>query len=202
MGERHLADERGRRERQRLIERYLPLARGAARRFVGRGERLDDLVQVACLAVVKAVDRRDRTRPETLTAYVARCVDGELRRHLRDSCATVRVPRSALDGEAEAASVATARAPLAIEDTALARAADDEEPHDVAVTRALVAAGAGSLDRRERRVLLLRYFVGLSQAEVGRAEGVSQVQVCRLQQRALEKMRATLGAGATAGSAP
>ena len=82
-------------ERSRLIEQYLPLARGAARRFARRGVERDDLTQVASLAIVRAVDRCDPRRSELLPAYVSRSVDGELRRHLRDRAAAVRVPRAA-----------------------------------------------------------------------------------------------------------
>ena len=78
-------------ERRRLIEAHLPLARRVARRYAGRGERPDDLAQVGALALVRAVDRCDPSRVE-LPAYLARCVEGEIRHHLRDRAATVRLP--------------------------------------------------------------------------------------------------------------
>jgi RNA polymerase sigma factor (sigma-70 family) len=71
--------------------------------------------------------------------------------------------------------------------------ADAEPAEDAALSRALVASAARCLDARERRVVLLRYFLDLSQAEVGREVGVSQVQVSRLLQSANAKMRAGLG---------
>ena len=61
-----------------------------------------------------------------------------------------------------------------------------------ALSRALLAAAAQSLDGRERRVLLLRYFLDLNQDEVGRAVGISQVHVSRVLRRAIVKMRAGL----------
>src|SRR5262245_27163951 len=79
--------------RRALIEGYLPLVRQIARGFAGRGERVEDLVQVGAIGVIAAVDRCDPDRADTLTAYVVRCVEGEIRRHLRDRCAVVRVPR-------------------------------------------------------------------------------------------------------------
>src|SRR5438552_13670964 len=85
-------------ERARLVERYLPLASSVARRFAAAGERPDDLAQVAALALVRAVERRDAARPNEFPAYVLRCVEGELRRHLRDRISPVRIPRS-LQGE-------------------------------------------------------------------------------------------------------
>lgn len=178
-------------ERRRLIERYLPLVRRTARRFAGREEPLEDLVQVGSLALVKAIDRRDPTRSGVLTAYVSRCVEGEIRRHLRDRSAVVRVPRTMR----EAANEAPARA---WDDGELERAPSADELDGVALARVLVSSGARSLEERERRVLLLRYFLDLSQAEVGELEGVSQVQVSRLQRRALAKMRAQLAGGEAA----
>ena len=183
-------------ERVRLIESFLPLVRSLARRHAGRGESFEDLVQVGSVALVGAVDRRDPARAGSFPAYVSTCIDGELRRHLRDRCATVRVPRRAVERAPGSAEVATARAPdpLTDADGALSRGAADDDPDEVAVARALVAAAAGALDGRERRILLQRFVLDLTQAEIGRAEGVSQVHVCRLERAALDKMRTALGA--------
>src|SRR3954467_3686837 len=84
-------------ERRQLIEAHLPLSRRVALRYAGRGERSDDLAQVGALALVRAVDRCDPERPE-LGAYLARCVEGEIRHYLRDRASVVRVPRSAPPG--------------------------------------------------------------------------------------------------------
>jgi len=179
--------------RRELIEGYLPLVRQVARGFAGRGERVEDLVQVGAIGLIAAVDRCDPDRVDTLTAYVVRCVEGEIRKHLRDRCAVVRVPRrlQAVDAEAGGTvEVATARAPLPIDEEAADELAVEQDLHDLGVARALVASAARPLDSRERRVVLLRYYADLSQAEVGDAVGVSQVQVSRLEKAAIEKMRA------------
>jgi RNA polymerase sigma-B factor len=81
------------RVRQRLIEAYLPLAEHLARRFRNRGEPLDDLVQVASLALVKSVDGYDHTRGAAFTSYAIPMILGELKRHFRDKGWNVRVPR-------------------------------------------------------------------------------------------------------------
>ena len=81
------------RVRQRLIEAYVPLAEHLARRFRNRGEPLDDLVQVACLALVKSVDGFDATRGAAFTSYAIPMILGELKRHFRDKGWNVRVPR-------------------------------------------------------------------------------------------------------------
>jgi RNA polymerase sigma-B factor len=81
------------RVRQRLIEAYMPLAEHLARRFRNRGEPLDDLVQVACLALVKSVDGYDHSRGAAFTSYAIPMILGELKRHFRDKGWNVRVPR-------------------------------------------------------------------------------------------------------------
>jgi RNA polymerase sigma-B factor len=79
--------------RARLIEAYLPLARALARRFAHRGERLEDLVQVAALGLINAIDRFDAERGSDLAAFAVPTIVGELKRHLRDRAGVVRVPR-------------------------------------------------------------------------------------------------------------
>ncbi|MFC9553838.1 SigB/SigF/SigG family RNA polymerase sigma factor [Rhodococcus sp. NPDC056960] len=80
--------------RQRLIERCLPLAEHIARRFHGRGEPLDDLIQVARLGLVKAIDRFDGRCGTSFLSYAVPTITGEVRRHFRDTGWTMRVPRS------------------------------------------------------------------------------------------------------------
>ena len=174
-------------ERTRLIEEHLPLVRRIARRFAGRGESVEELVQVGSLALVTAVDRARRDAPATLAAYLARCVEGEIRRHLRDRATVVRVPR-----RVRADGVDVRFGPLGDEDDLPSALVEEERPEDTALSRALVAAAASCLDGREREVLALRYFLDFSQAEVGEAVGVSQVHVSRLLRSAGDKMRACL----------
>ncbi len=174
-------------DRERVIEAYLPLVRRIAGRFAGRGERMEDLVQVGAIGLIKAVDRCDPQRRELLTGYVARTVEGEIRRHLRDRTSTMRIPRRLQQLEADDLR------PLSTDEAELPPSQADD-PDDVGVARALVASAARSLDRRERRVVLLHYFLDLSQADVGKEVGVSQVHVSRLLRGALAKMRAGLAA--------
>jgi RNA polymerase sigma-B factor len=80
--------------REELVRRLLPLARALARRYDGMGEPLEDLVQVAAIGVMKAVDRFDLDRGTSLRAYAERMADGELRHHVRDTGALLHVPRA------------------------------------------------------------------------------------------------------------
>ncbi|GAA0711646.1 hypothetical protein GCM10010199_09260 [Dactylosporangium roseum] len=80
--------------RGRAIESCLPMAHRLAGRYAGRGEPLDDLRQVAALALVRAVDRYDAGRGVPFAGYAAPTIIGALKRHFRDSAWGMRVPRS------------------------------------------------------------------------------------------------------------
>ncbi|HWD06241.1 MAG TPA: SigB/SigF/SigG family RNA polymerase sigma factor [Amycolatopsis sp.] len=89
------ADDETHRERLRhkLIEEHLPLAEHIARRFGGRGEPREDLVQVARLGLVKAVDRFDPDRASDFLSFAVPTIMGEVRRYFRDAGWSLRVPR-------------------------------------------------------------------------------------------------------------
>jgi RNA polymerase sigma-B factor len=79
--------------RDALVERFLPLARQLARRYQHGGEQLDDLVQVASLGLLKAIDRFDPARETAFSSFAVPTILGELKRHFRDKGWSVRVPR-------------------------------------------------------------------------------------------------------------
>ncbi len=79
--------------REELITANLGLAHQLARRFLHRGEPLDDLVQVASVALVKSVDRFDPSRGVDFAAFATRTIIGELKRHFRDKGWAVRASR-------------------------------------------------------------------------------------------------------------
>src|SRR5579875_3591685 len=79
--------------RDKLVSSYLGLAEYLARRFANRGEPLDDLVQVASLGLVKAVDRFDPERGVEFSTYATHTIVGELKRHFRDKGWAIRAPR-------------------------------------------------------------------------------------------------------------
>lgn len=216
--------------RERLVELYLPLVRTLARRYANCGERLEDLVQVGSIGLIEAIDRFD---PEhgNFTSFAIPTITGEIKNHLRDRTASIRVPRrlaelnvrlrtpresltarlsrpptvSELAREAgvregevtEALQTETARMPVPLsvaegDDGDLDGAIVVDGGFDSSDDRLLLAAGFRTLDERERRILHLSFFAGLSQAEIAREVGLSQIQVSRLIRASLARMRGAL----------
>ena len=103
--------------RDELVDRFLPLARDLARRYTYTYEPLDDLVQVASLGLVKAIDRFDPDRAAKFTSYAAPTILGELKRYFRDKGWALHVPRDlqertlAVGRETEALSKRLGRSP-------------------------------------------------------------------------------------------
>jgi RNA polymerase sigma-B factor len=98
---RRLRDQRDPGAREELVRRYLPYAKNLALRYRGASESFDDLLQVANLGLVNAVDRFDPERGTPFAAFASPTILGELKRHFRDRVWTVRVPRGLHDRMAE-----------------------------------------------------------------------------------------------------
>lgn len=82
--------------REDLINGNLRLVLSVIQRFAGRGESADDLFQVGCIGLIKAIDNFDITQPVKFSTYAVPMIQGELRRYLRDN-SPVRVSRSIRD---------------------------------------------------------------------------------------------------------
>ena len=137
------------RDRDAIVERFMPLARRLAGRYNRRPDSLDDLTQVAALALVKAVDRFDPTRGIAFSSYAVPTIVGEIKRHFRDHGWAVRPPRAlaerALRVEAVSREFAVEhqRAPTVTE---LCAQTDLTEEEVLDALHAARAANASSLD--------------------------------------------------------
>jgi RNA polymerase sigma-B factor len=218
--------------RDRLVTAHLGLAEYLARRFTNRGEPLDDLVQVASLALLKAIDRFDPERGLEFSTYATPTIVGELKRHFRDKGWAVRVPRRVQELHLRLGAVVSTltqdlgRSPTIPEVAHAARVSEEEVleaieaghayrftsldapvageeegslaeqvgGHDTGLDdaehRAALSPLIANLPPRERTILHLRFFQGLTQSEIAGRLGISQMHVSRLLARSLAQLRA------------
>ncbi|MGQ0678159.1 MAG: SigB/SigF/SigG family RNA polymerase sigma factor [Actinomycetota bacterium] len=221
--------------RDELIERNRPLADFLAGRFKGRGEPLEDLKQVAYLALVKALDRFDEERGVKFSTYATATIVGELKRHFRDRGWALHVPRrlqeasalvlkttstlaqdlgrsptvaeiaghtglsqeQVLEGldAAQAYSTTSLDAPHDDGDgePALARLGVLDQALELVESRASIVPLLEKLPERQRRILYLRFYKELTQTEIARELGMSQMHVSRLLARALQVLKEQAG---------
>jgi RNA polymerase sigma-B factor len=169
-------------DREMLVERHLPLARQLASRYRSSEEPFDDLFQVACLGLVKAIDRFDLERGIAFSSYAVPTILGELKRHFRDRTWAVRVPRDlqelalAVDHAVRRLTVTLHRQPTVPEISAEV-GVDDEE-----VLEALQAVGAY---RAARLDAPRRADDGRSGETLGESVGVDDASLRRAEDRAV-----------------
>ncbi len=217
--------------RDELVSAHLGLAEYLARRFANRGEPLEDLVQVASLGLIKAVDRFDPERGVEFSTYATHTIVGELKRHFRDKGWAIRAPRrmqelylqlgkvvgtlsqelghsptiAELAAEVEVSEEevlealeagqayrsASLDAPVGNEEGETLGAHLGEEDASLAdvESRATLSPLLAQLPPRERLILHLRFFEGLTQSEIATRLNISQMHVSRLLARSVSELR-------------
>ena len=223
--------------RDRLVEMSLPLARAIASRYARRGEPLDDLVQVASIGLIKAVDRFDLDRGVHFRTYAVPTIVGEIKRHFRDKSWAVHVPRRLKELSQQLSNLidelgATLNRSPTIAELAESAGVEEEDVLEALESRQAYTAeslstptgedseldwlqslgdvdaaygqierrhmlepGFDRLDERDRRIIDLRFYEGLTQTQIACELGISQMHVSRLIRRSLERMRDHLAEG-------
>ncbi len=218
--------------REELIKGNLRLVLSVIQRFTNRGENPDDLFQVGCIGLMKAIDHFDINQGVRFSTYGVPMIVGEIRRYLRDNNA-IRVSRSLRDTAYKAMqakermTVSLSREPTIDElskeldrpreEVVLALGSvvepvslyepvfsdggdtiyvmdqvgdhndDNNWLDEIALKQALL-----DLNKREKKILALRFFKGKTQMEVAQEIGISQAQVSRLEKAALGKIKRNL----------
>ena len=212
--------------REELINGNLRLVLSVIQRFTNRGENLDDLFQVGCIGLIKAIDNFDISQDVRFSTYGVPMIIGEIRRFLRDDgavkvsrsvkerAAAIKKARERLTGDfgrdptvselsealglspeeiaaAETATSATesiqrqtGEEGFSLEDVLCTDGMEEKLLERMALQEALAR-----LNDKERLVIQLRYYHSLTQQRVAGLIGVSQVQVSRIEKKALERLR-------------
>ncbi|MFI5583714.1 SigB/SigF/SigG family RNA polymerase sigma factor [Amycolatopsis sp. NPDC051758] len=216
--------------RDTLVRNHLELARNLARKFRNRDEAMEDLVQIATVGLIHAVDRFDPAQGTDFLAFAVPTISGELRHHFRDNSWSVRVPRrlkelnANISAAREELTVQLSRAPKPseiagrlgvpiedvyeglragqgrygasldhlLENAAHTRFGAPDAELGQAELREALRPMLESLPDRERKIVALRFGSGMSQSDIARRVGVSQMQVSRLLAATLKKLRSGL----------
>ena len=213
----------------RLVEENSGLIWSVARRFFGRGVDAEDLYQLGCVGLLKAIDGYDESFGTKFSTYAVPKISGEIRRFLRDDgmikvsrgikeqAAQLHAARTALEqriGREPSISELSRETGMSPEDIAFVETATGQteslqkESGEDGFTLELVLGDYGAeekmvehvalrtaideLPERERQVIALRYYHGMTQQNCAKVMHVSQVQISRLERRAVDALRAML----------
>ena len=188
--------------REKLVEGNLRLVLSVIQRFSGRGENADDLFQVGCVGLLKAIDNFDTSQNVRFSTYGVPMIIGEIRRYLRDN-SSIRVSRSMRD---TAYRVLQAREKLQREQQRVSlfepiysdggdavcvmdQVRDNKNTDEDWLEQIALKEAMARLSERERQILALRYSDGKTQMEVSSEIGISQAQVSRLEKNAIKSIK-------------
>ncbi|MBQ7473683.1 MAG: sigma-70 family RNA polymerase sigma factor [Oscillospiraceae bacterium] len=224
-----LAQSGDRKKAEKIVEENAGLIWSVVRRFLGRGVDADDLYQLGCMGLLKAIDGFDEGFGTRFSTYAVPKISGEIRRFLRDDGA-VKVSRGVKE---QAAQIRSARSMLeqrigreptlselewetgiSAEEIVYAETATgpaeslqkesgedgfslelvlgDYGAEEKMLERVAVKSAIDKLPERERQVIALRFFHGMTQQNCARVLHVSQVQISRLERRAIDALRLLL----------
>jgi len=216
--------------RTKLINGNLRLVLSVVQSFACRGENPDDLFQVGCIGLIKAIDNFDLSLNVKFSTYAVPLISGEMRRFLRDNnsirvsrslrdlayktlrtreelsaklqreptideiSSAMQVPKTEIINALEAIS-----APVSIYEPVYSDGTDsvylldqikDMRNTDESWINSIALSDAiKKLDKREQKILALRFFRGKTQTEVANEIGISQAQVSRIEKTAIEKVK-------------
>ena len=230
IGRAHQGDKRA---REILTENNMGLVHSIARRFQNRGVEREDLIQIGCIGLLKAIDKFDTSYDVRFSTYAVPMITGEIKRFLRDD-GMVKVSRSLKETAAKAYPVREelflkeGKEPrmeeiareLGITREELVLAMDsqgqveslqktiyqsegneisledklplEENQQEMVVNRMFLEQALGTLDRKERELIYLRFFQDRTQSSIAQQMGMSQVQVSRMEKKILNRLRANL----------
>ena len=224
-----LAQSGDRKKAEKIVEENAGLIWSVVRRFLGRGVDADDLYQLGCMGLLKAIDGFDEGFGTRFSTYAVPKISGEIRRFLRDDgavkvsrgvkeqAAQIRSARSMLEqriGREPTLSELELETGISAEEIVYAETATgpaeslqkesgedgfslelvlgDYGAEEKMLERVALKSAIDKLPERERQVIALRFFHGMTQQNCARVLHVSQVQISRLERRAIDALRLLL----------
>ena len=198
-------DQEARRE---LIEGNLRLVLSVIQRFAGRGENADDLFQVGCVGLIKAIDNFDINQPVRFSTYGVPMIIGEIRRYLRDKYLAENQREPTVEQIAQELGIPREEVVFAMDAIVdpvslyepvysdggdaicvMDQVSDTRNTDEAWTDRIALKEAMKRLDDRERRILSLRFYEGKTQMEVSAEVGISQAQVSRLEKGAINTIK-------------
>ncbi|HAR62276.1 MAG: B/F/G family RNA polymerase sigma-70 factor [Candidatus Margulisiibacteriota bacterium] len=229
--------------RDRIVSENLNLVKYIARKFLNRGEPLEDIIQVGTIGLMKAIDRYDPNQDIEFATYATPTIVGEIKHFFRDKSHLIKIPRRLHELNAKVKKVIfdvnkeDGRSPTIAEICQIVGVSEEEvlesleagqaymtvsldapsyvtertgdpstsskaalidnvkkvDEEDVVINKeTLRDAIATNLNRREQRIIYLRFYDNLSQNEIAQLLNLSQMHVSRLLNHALEKLKKTM----------
>lgn len=211
--------------REKLVLENTGLIWSVVKRFLNRGYEKEDLFQIGCIGLLKAIDRFDTEYNVTFSTYAVPLIMGEIRRFLRDD-GIIKISRSIKENQykiikkTEELQKQINREPtveelavsceLTVEEVLGAMEAagrveslykeNDEQilmdrvqatpsPENEIVDKLLLSQALESLEKEEKKIIILRYFKNKTQSETGKLLNKTQVQISRMEKRILLELR-------------
>ena len=216
--------------REQLIYSNLRLVLSVLQRFPNRGENADDLFQVGCIGLIKAIDNFDLGHEVKFSTYAVPMIIGEIKRFLRDD-GILKVSRSIKENQykickmreelekklgrepdlrelSDAMNMPMEELAMTLESAAevdsiyktvyqgdgtdlqlVDRLPEKEDRHEKLLNRIFLEEILEKLEGEEKRLIVFRYFQDMTQTEVAKKMGMSQVQISRMEKRILKKLR-------------
>ncbi|MDD4680676.1 MAG: RNA polymerase sporulation sigma factor SigF [Clostridia bacterium] len=213
-----------------LVRKNIALVKSLVKKFLNRGHEYEDLLQLGCIGLIKAIQNYDPAYNVRFSTYAVPMIMGEIKRFLRDD-GMIKVSRSikelvsksavarenlkgSLGREPTIQEIAEAvettpeeivyameavRTPASIYDVIyededspillIDKISEESSEAEDAMDRATLKDLLSKLDKRERTIIIMRYFRDRTQSEIADMLGISQVQVSRIEKKVLTKMR-------------
>lgn len=229
-----MAHEGDKASRDRILLENSGLIWSIVRRFLNRGYESEDLFQIGCIGMLKAIDRFDTGFNVSFSTYAVPLISGEIRRFLRDD-GIIKVSRTIkenqlkvyletekfrkdynreptieeltsrcqLTGEEIITALEAAREVESIDkeidsgdnkkQTILEKLEDQNNHEAMVINRIMVKQLLETLNERDKKIIILRYFQNKTQSEIAEIVGMTQVQVSRTEKKILEKLKKQIG---------